>query len=119
MRRDPLPLGKNLDGSRSCTHPDLLTQKLMGDRVIMAMHVDMIIQRHDAQLPFGVDISCLWKGLQGRPIQPGEQIRATGSEVTRDFGIDPCRKFGDGGVQVVQREEPLVAQPPIVPKARL
>jgi hypothetical protein len=39
--------------------------------------------------------------------------------MAREFGVDPFGQFGDGGVQVVQREEPLVAQSRIVPKARL
>ena len=43
MRRDPLPFGKNLDGSGCYAHPDLLAQKLMRDRIVVAMHVDVII----------------------------------------------------------------------------
>jgi hypothetical protein len=39
--------------------------------------------------------------------------------MAREFGVDPFGQFGDGGVQVVQREEPLVAQSRDVPKARL
>ena len=119
MGCDPLALGKNLDGAGSYPHPNLLAQELVRDRVIVSLHIDMVVQRHGAQLPLGVDIGGHRQRLERRPVQPVEQVLTAGPEVARDLGVDPGVQRGDGGVQIIQREEPLVAQPRIVPKARL
>ena len=53
MRRDPLTLEEDLNGSRRQPHLDLVAREAVRDTVKMSVDLDMVIDTDAAQAPFG------------------------------------------------------------------
>ena len=72
-----------------------------------------------AAQPKAKDIGFSGQWLQVRPIERRKQIRPACPIIAHDTHVQCVQQRPDGGIQLCQREEPVIAQPRIVPQARL
>jgi hypothetical protein len=79
---------EQLDGARSDAGLDLLTQQPVRHRVVMALDVDVIIERHATDPPFGIDERFGGQFRQRRLIELLEQLTATDPELAHRPGIE-------------------------------
>ena len=77
----------------------------------MLCDLDMIVEPDAALLPFGEDIGLGRQGPQRGALDLLEQVPAAGAEMPGHPVVQAIDEDADRGVQVRQREEPLVAQP--------
>jgi hypothetical protein len=77
MRRDPLAFVEQLDRARRDPRLDRLACEAVGNRVIMALDLDMIVEPGAPSPPFGEHIGLQRKRPQRRPVDRVEQL-ATG-----------------------------------------
>ena len=111
MGGDALPFKIYLNRACSDPCPQLLLQKLMRHRVVMAANIDMVIKARAALLPFGVNVRVNGQRLQRRAIQAFKQIAAAGTEMAGNLTVELIQQWSDGGVHLIKTKETLVAQP--------
>ena len=102
MRSDPLPFVEELDRACGDAGIDLLADQRMGNGVVEAFDLDMIIEPDADQFPLGIFIICRRQGPERRPIQGLQQIRATDAELAHRPGVHLRHHHGNGGVRLVQ-----------------
>ena len=66
MTGDPFVLVKALDDIAGDTHIDLFFNQVVGDAVVMSVHLDVVIDVYPGFFPLGKRIGCLRQGLQCR-----------------------------------------------------
>ena len=76
----------------------------------MVVHLDVIVGRNRAALPFGVLIALARKPLQRRPVETGEEIVAALLQPFHHLCVDLSDAVTNGVVQFDQGEEAPVAQ---------
>jgi len=77
----------------------------------MTVDIDVIVERHATDAPFGIDERFLGQRRQRRPVQFVERLSAADAELAHRPGVQVGDEHRDRGVQLGQREEALVAQP--------
>src|SRR3954453_14519507 len=82
----------------------------MWHRVVMALDVDVIIERQAADAPFGIHECLRWQRRQRRLVQLLEQLAAADAELAHRPGIEGLDRRRDRRIELSQREEPLMAQ---------
>src|SRR5580704_1962615 len=65
MRRNALAAMEDLDRARRNARPNLLTQQLMRQRVIVLVNLDVVVEPDPALLPFGKDVGLGRQRLEG------------------------------------------------------
>jgi hypothetical protein len=76
----------------------------------MALDVDVVIERHAADPPFGIHERFRWQCRQCRLVELLEQLTATDAELAHRPSIEVLDQRRDRRIQRGQREEPLMAQ---------
>ncbi len=104
------PLVEQLDGALGDARIDLLTQQAMRHRVVMAVDVDVIVERDAALAPLGVNVGLDRQGGERRPVEFVEQLAPADAEAAHRPAVEIAEQRGDREVQLGQREEALVAQ---------
>ena len=90
-------------------------------RIPAAIHIDMIIGPNTGTFPKRKDIGICWQWLQVRAIERRKQICTACRIVAHDTHVQCVQQRPDRGIQLCQREEPVIAQPcedPALGKAR-
>lgn len=102
---------EQLDDAGRQADIDLLPGEAVGHRVVMADHLDVIVDADPRHLPFGKLVAHRRQRSQGGPVQFGEGGLAAARQLLEGPGVEPQHEFGDGPVDLVQAEETLVTQP--------
>src|SRR5260370_906380 len=89
---------------------DLLAQQAVRHRVVMAVDVDMIVERDAALAPLGIDVGLDRQGRQSGPVEFVEQLAPADAEAAHRPAVELAEQRGDRAVQLGQGEEALVAQ---------
>src|SRR5829696_943806 len=110
MTGDTLALVEQLDGALCDARLDLLSQQAVRHRVVMAIDIDVVVERDAALAPLGVDVSLGRQRAECRPIKLVEQLAATDAEAAHWPAVELAEQRQDRAVQLGQREEALVAQ---------
>src|SRR6266851_6890157 len=71
---DALAFVEQLDGALGNARLDLLAQQAVRHRVVMAVDVDMIVERDAALAPLGIDVGLDRQGRQSGPVEFVEQL---------------------------------------------
>ena len=77
----------------------------------MPVDFDVIVGRDAATLPARKDVWLIRQFTQLRPVDLGEEFGAAGAEAAHLAGVEFGDEQADGGVQLRQGKEALVAQP--------
>jgi hypothetical protein len=77
----------------------------------MAVDVDVIIEADAAQAPFGVDVGLARQRGERRAIELLEELAAADAKAPHRPIIEIGEQRDDGGVELGEREEALMAQP--------
>ena len=111
MGGDALAAVEDLDGGRGQARVDVLVHERVGDGVVVAVELDVVVDVDArADLPVAVD-----EGLGGeRPqrglVQPLEELAAAGAVEPHRAGVEIREQLGDPGVEGGEGEEGLVAE---------
>ena len=104
------PLRNSSIGVRGDARVELLADQPMRHRVVMAVDVDVVIERRPAaDPPLGIFVGLGRQGLQRRAVEFEEQIAAADAEAAHRPGIEIGDQFADRLVQLGEREETAVA----------
>ena len=76
MDGDPLTLDENLHGACGEAHLDFGAGKAVGNAVIVAIDIDVIIEARPPQPPFRVNVGLGWKRTQCRTVKLLEKLAA-------------------------------------------
>lgn len=116
MGGDPLALVEQLDRARRDPRLDRLTREAVGDRVVMALDLDMIVKPGAPPPPFGEHIGLQRQRLQGRSVDRLEQLTAGLADAAHDPAIvEIDEQLADRGIEFGKAVKDPVAQPPEQP----
>ena len=73
--------------------------------------LNVVVGRDPAPLPLGILIGRCRKGFECRPIDLCEQLVAADAELAHDLGVEIGDGLADHGIELMEREEAVVAQP--------
>ena len=76
----------------------------------MISDLNVVVGRNSALLPLGILIGRCRKGFERRPIDLCEQLVAADAELAHDLGVTVGDSLADRGIELMEREEPAVAQ---------
>jgi hypothetical protein len=110
MAGDPLAPVEQLDRALGDARLDLLAQQAVRHRVIMAVDIDVVVESDAALAPLGVDVGLDRQSGERRPVELVEQLAATDAEPAHRPAVELAEQLHDGGIELGQREEALVAQ---------
>jgi len=106
MAGDTLALVKQLDGALGDARLDLLAQQAVRHRVVMAVDVDVIVERDAALAPLGVDVGLDRQSSERRPIELVEQLATTDAEAPHRPVVElaeQCFDLVDAGLEIAHR----------------
>jgi hypothetical protein len=109
MHGDMIALVEQLDGVRGDARLDLLAQQPMRRRVVMPLDVDVVIERHAADAPFGIHERLRWQRRQRRLVELLEQLATADAELAHRPGVEVVDQRRDRRIERGQREEALMA----------
>ena len=101
---------EQLDRARGQPGLDLVADQAVGDRVVVAVDVDMVVEADPAQAPLGIFVGGRRQRLERRMVELEEQIAAAHPQAAHRPGIEVDDQRGDRLVELGQREEAAVAQ---------
>ena len=110
MHGDTIALMEQLNRACGDAGLDLFAQQPMRHRVVMALDVDVIIERHAADAPFGIHEGLRRQRRQRRLIHLLEQLAAADAELAHRPGVEVLNQRRDRRIELGQREEALMAQ---------
>ena len=102
MRSHPFAGMKNLHGGRGEPGFQLLARQLIGNAVIITVHVHVVIDRGADRLPIRHSVGLDRQGLQGRTIEFGKQAGAGTLAFPERPVIELLQQLGDGFVKFGQ-----------------
>ena len=97
------------DGGGGHAHIEFFAPELVGDAVIVAVHLDVIIDVHGDFFPLGKLITVWRQGPEGRFINGVKQVPAGYLHLLQQPLVEAYQFFGNGPVEFCQREEALVS----------
>jgi len=101
---------EQLDGVLGDARFDLLPQQAMRHRVEVAADVDVIVYPDATLAPLGIDVRFDRQGGERRAIELVEQLAPADTETAHGSAVEFAEQSHDGGVELGQRQEALVAQ---------
>jgi len=87
----------------------VLTGELIGNAVVMAVDLEVVIDADLRHLPGGELVESIRKRLQRRPVQALEQAATASRQLLEGAVIEPGESFGDDRIRLGDREEGEVA----------
>ena len=112
MHGDALAAMEDLDHAGGHAGIDLLADQLVRHRIEEAVDLDVVVERHAGEAPFGELVVGIRQRRQGGPLEGLEQLPAADAEPAHDVRVDALQRGGDRRVRLGQREEGLPAKPP-------
>jgi hypothetical protein len=111
MGRDALAAVEDLDGGRGQARVDVLVQERVGDGVVMAVELDVIVDVDaGADLPVAVDEGLGRQRAERGLIEPLEELAAAGAVEPHRPGVEIGEQLGDPRVERGEGEEGLVPE---------
>src|SRR5713226_6042163 len=111
MRGDALAAMEDLDGRRGQAGVDVCVDQRVGDGVVMAVELDVIVDADaGADPPVAVDEGLRRKRAERGPIQLLEELAPAGAVEAHRPGIEIREELGDAGVEGGEGEEGLVTE---------
>jgi hypothetical protein len=110
MRGDPLPAMEELDRRHGQAGVDELVAEGMGDGVVVAVELDVVVDIHTGVVvPIADDEGLRGQRPEGGAIQALEELSAAGVVQAHRARVQALQQLGDARVERGKREEPLVA----------
>jgi hypothetical protein len=103
-------LEEDLDGCRSEADIKCFPNELIGDAIIMAGHLDMVIDVNLRSFPIGIDIRLSRERFESRLIQSFKENLAGGFEFLKPTVVEHLQLFLDGLIEFGEAEESAVPQ---------
>ena len=91
------------------TNIDLLFYQLIGDGVIIALDLDMVVHMNPGLLPLRIDIGVSRKWSKGGPVQGFEEAFARSGQFFEGSLIKFCDQFTDGAIELMEAEKGDIA----------
>src|SRR5712691_1693376 len=111
MGRDALAAVKDLDGRRGQARVDVLVQERVGDGVVMAVELDVVVDVDASpDLPVAVDERLRGERAERRLIKTLEEVAAAGAVEPHRPGVEIRQELGDPRVEGGEGEEGLVPE---------
>src|SRR5712691_755191 len=111
MGRDALAAVKDLDGRRGQARVDVLVQERVGDGVVMAVELDVVVDVDASpDLPVAVDEGLRGERAERRLIETLEEVAAAGAVEPHRPGVEIRQELGDPRVEGGEGEEGLVTE---------
>src|ERR1035438_3069451 len=110
VRHHTIPAMKDLHRVGGGTGFELFPDQRIGNAVIVAIDLDVVVDVYAHRLPLGHDIALGWKRLQRGSIQGGIERSTTPFPLAERTLIYALQEFRDGLVEIGDREELVVAQ---------
>src|SRR5881397_1837353 len=111
MRGDALAAVEDLDGGRGQAGVDVFMNERVGDGVVMAVELDVVVEADaSADLPVAVDEGLGGEWPKGGLVQSLEELAATGPVEPHQPGIEIREELGDPRVEGGEGEEGLVTE---------
>jgi hypothetical protein len=100
------------DLDRACGQPrlDLVADQAIGDRVVVAVDVDMVVEADPPQAPLGVLVGLCRQWLQRWVVEFEEEVAAAHPKTAHRPCVEVGDQQGDRLVELGQREEAPMAQ---------
>ena len=112
MNGDALALMENLDAAGGQPRLDLGAGEAVGDRIIVGVDVDVIIDADPAHAPLAVFVRLSRQSLERRAIDLLEELAAGDAEPPEDlFFVELRHKLAERGVDVGEGDEGSSPQP--------
>ena len=111
MGRDALAAVEDLDGGRGQARVDVLVQERVGDGVVMAVKLDVVVDVDAGpNLPVAIDEGLGGQRAERGLIQPLEELAAAGAVEPHRPRVEIREQLGDPRVEGGEREEGLVPE---------
>jgi len=111
MRGDALAAVEDLDGGRGQARVDVFVDERVGDGVVMAVELDVIVDVDaGTDLPLAVDEGLRRQRAERGLIQPFEKVAAAGAVEPHRPRVEIREELGDPGVECGEGEEVLVPE---------
>ena len=111
MDRYPLAAMNRLDSVSCDARRQALFDQVIGDAVVVAVHLDVLVNTHGCLLPFRELVPSFRQRLKHRPFQPLQHLLAATRQLLEGLRIHPAQQTKDGLVGLRYGEEGEVAQP--------
>ena len=111
MGGDALAAMEELDGRRADARVHDLVDQGVGDGVVVAVNLDVVVDVDAGDRPLAVDERLGRQRPQRGPVQSLEELAAAGAVQAHGPRVQVGEELGDAGVEGRQGEEGLVAQP--------
>jgi hypothetical protein len=111
MGGDALAPGEELDGAGGEPRLDFDAGEAMGDAVVVALDLDMVVDADAAHAPLGEHVGLGRQRLERRPVDLFEQLAAGHAQPPdRPRLVEVCQELAKRGVDLGEAEERAVAQ---------
>ena len=110
MRGHSLAAVEDLHRAVGQANFDSLADELVGNRVIVALDLNVVVDVDASRLPVGKLIRLQRQGPQSRPVERFEQTGAGARALAEGALVEPLEKFGDGLVELGKAGETVVAE---------
>jgi hypothetical protein len=111
MRGDALGPVEDLDGRRGQAGVDVFVDERVGDGVVMALELDVVVDADaGADFPFAVDEGLGGERAERRLVQALEELAAAGAVEAHGARVEIGEELGAAGVESREGEEGLVPE---------
>lgn len=111
MAGDAYSLMETLHGRGRDPHLDLFPDQSVWNAVVVARHLDVVVDVHPGLPPFDIFVPILRQRLQRRPIERLEEAAAAAFHLFEGAVIEFAKQFQDSRIQLGKTEEGAVAKP--------
>jgi hypothetical protein len=109
MAGNPPAAAEDLHCVRTQADLAALTGELIGNAVVMAVDLEVVIDADLRHLPDAELVGPIRKRLQRRPVETLEQTAAASRQLLEGAVIEPGKPFGNDRIRLGEGEEPEVA----------
>ncbi len=110
MRSDAAAVVEQLHSTLGDTGVHYRPSQAVGHAVPVSQHLDMVVEPDPTAPPVGILVGLGRQLQQGSALEAVEQGLPAAADVTHGAGVQRLQQLADGGVGLVQAEQPPVAQ---------
>lgn len=107
---DPSAIVEDLDRAAADSHLHRLTRQYVGDAVVVAKHIDVVIDVHARLLPLRVFVTGLGQRREGGAVQRLEETAAGAVDLLEAPIVEKVQETANLPVQLGEGEEGLIPQ---------